>query len=188
MTANANRAPRGLVYSSWFLGVATLLCAFAVANGRFALDAKNNALVYGGSFLLGAPLGFTPFGLKTLPWLIADLALPLAATVMTVFAYRRFLFPLHSIPDHWSTGLCRQCDRGGTPASRRWLDVRSRLRRTAGSLWQWRCRVVRPRSRRLRGCLCRRVCLVFTAAIVTLVSVLRHRSEPPMKAATGAGV
>jgi hypothetical protein len=88
-TSRAVRAPRGFLYSSCLLGLTTLLCAFAVAEGRFVLDPQNNAIAKGSYFL--AWLGHNPFGWQTLPWLIADIALPLGATLCTFFAYRRLI-------------------------------------------------------------------------------------------------
>jgi hypothetical protein len=91
MSTRMTRTPKGLILASSLLGVATLLSAISVVSGRFVVDAKNNALIYGGGYLMGAPLGYSPFGWKTLPWLIADLVVPLAATILTLHAYRRFV-------------------------------------------------------------------------------------------------
>jgi hypothetical protein len=69
-------------------------CAFAVVEGGFVMDAKNNAFVNGNYF--AAWLGHNPFGWRTLPWLIADVALPLGAALWTFLAYHRLTAGLHS--------------------------------------------------------------------------------------------
>ena len=77
--------------SSCMLVLATLVCAYAVGKGWFVLDAKNNSLATGGSFLIGSPLGHSPFGLKNLPWLIVNVVAPLAAALCAVLAFRRYV-------------------------------------------------------------------------------------------------
>lgn len=91
MNAKVYRSPKGLIYSAIMLGFATLFCLVAVFNGRFALNAKNNAQVYGDNPIWGAPLGYHPFGLQTLPWLILEFAMPVVATILTLLAYRLFV-------------------------------------------------------------------------------------------------
>ena len=85
------RPPKGLIVSSGMLVLATLVSASAVGTGWFVLDAKNNAFASGGSFLIGSPLGNSPFGLRNLPWLIVDMAAPLGAALCAVLAFQRYV-------------------------------------------------------------------------------------------------
>lgn len=64
------------------------------------MDAKNNAFVNGSYF--AAWLGHNPFGWRTLPWLIADVALPLGAALWTFLAYHRLMVGL---PNARAVGL-----------------------------------------------------------------------------------